>query len=282
MPEVTRFIWSTGGLAFRIADADPWTMLFWRSAINTIVLFAGSAVIMGSRFRSGFRVAVVRGIPVSVFLALALILYVLSISNTTIADSLTVQAAGPLFIVVLGWIVLKERFRWITGAALLAVAVGVALILIPSIEQGGFNGNILGLLKALSFASAAIAIRRRRSVDMLPAVVVAAAIATVVSAIMAPTLRVPTRSFIALAYLGVFQTGIGYLLFAHFSGRIPSSLSGLLVLLESVLGPVWVWIFLNEVPRVLTIVGAAIILSALVTHTLLYPGRERKPEVPIE
>src|SRR6056297_1975233 len=156
-------LWSTGGLAFRLAAADAWTMLFWRSAINTVVLFAGSAILMRGRLRSAFQSALTGGLSVSVFLALALILYVLSITNTTVADSLTVQAAGPLFIVVLGWVVLREPVRWITCTALVAVTIGILLILIPSIERGGLQGNVFGIAKALAFASAAIAIRRRRS-----------------------------------------------------------------------------------------------------------------------
>jgi drug/metabolite transporter (DMT)-like permease len=280
-------LWSTGGLAFRIAAADAWTMLFWRSAINTVVLFAGSVYLMRGRLRMTFRATLTSGLPVSVFLAMALILYVLSITNTTVADSLTVQAAGPLFIVVLGWVVLREPVRWITCTALVAVTIGILLILIPSIERGGLQGNVFGIAKALAFASAAIAIRRRRSVDTLPAVVLAAALATVVAALFAPSIRVSWRSFLALAYLGVFQTGLGYLLFAHFSGRIPSSLSGLLVLLESVFGPIWVWLFLGEVPAALTIVGGGLIISTLAVHTLLYPrfgsgpGRSADAEAPI-
>ncbi len=266
-------LWSTGGLAFRIAASDALTMLFWRSAINTVVLLAGSIVLMRGRLRAAYRTALTTGIPVSVFLALALILYVLSIANTTVADSLTVQAAGPLFIVVLGWVVLREPVRWVTCGALVAVTIGILLILIPSIERGGLQGNVFGIAKAAAFAAAAIAIRRRRSVDTLPSVVFAAALATVVAALLAPSIRVSWRSFLALAYLGVFQTGLGYLLFATYSGRIPSSLSGLLVLLESVLGPIWVWLFLGEVPATLTIVGAGVIISTLAVHTLVYPTR---------
>mgnify|MGYP006273430995 CR=1 FL=1 len=270
MTALAPILWSTGGLGFRLVDATPWTMLFWRSLFMALTLLGASRFVMGRRFLKDFRTVAANGLSVGIFIALALIFYVLSITATTVADSLLVQAAGPLFIVVFGWILLREEVRVVTVVALLVVGAGIAFILVPSLERGGFSGNIMGLLKALAFAAATVLIRRKRGVQLLPAVSLGAIIATIVSAVAAPTLSVDTRSLLILAYLGVFQTGIAFALHATFSGRLPSSQTGLLVLLEAILGPIWVWVFLAEAPAALTLIGGTMILSALIAHTLIY------------
>lgn len=270
MTALAPVLWSTGGLGFRLVDGEPWSMLFWRSLFMALTLLAVNAATLRRRFLREFRTAAIEGFSVGIFIALALILYVLSITRTTVADSLLVQAAGPLFIVVLGWVVLRERVRLVTVLALISVAVGISLILLPSLQRGGFSGNVFGLLKALAFAGATVVIRRKRHVNFLPALAVGSLIATLVAAVGAGSLRVEPADLLILAYLGVFQTGIAFMLHATFSGHLPSATTGLLVLLEAVLGPLWVWWFLGEAPSSLTLAGGAIILSTLVVHTLLY------------
>jgi drug/metabolite transporter (DMT)-like permease len=249
-------------------------MLFWRSLFMTLTTLAGGLLLMGPQFLRGFRRAARSGIWVGLGIAGSLVFYVFSIAHTSVADSLLVQAAGPLFIVVLGWIVLREPVRQVTILALVAVGGGIALILVPSLQRGGFSGNLLGIAKALSFAGATVAIRRRRGVDLLPALAVGALIATVVAALVGALTgdgpAVSARSLAILAYLGVVQTGIAFMLHATFSGRLPASQTGLLVLLEAVLGPLWVWLFLAEAPAHLTLLGGAVILTALATHTVIF------------
>jgi len=270
MTALVPVLFSTGGLGLRLVDASAWTMHFWRSLFMALTLIVLNFAISGRRFATELKNVLTHGIWVSIFISLSLLLYVLSLSSTTVADSLLVQTTGPLFIVVLGWIVLKEPVRLITVLALLAVTVGVALILVPSLERGGFSGNVLGILKAVAFAGATIAVRRKRSVGLLPAVAVGAIISTVVAIPFVPSFRVPLRSLAVLLYLGIFQTGMAFTLHVSFSGRLASSQTGLLVLLEGILGSLWVWIFLGEVPAALTLLGGMIIVAALVVHTLVY------------
>ena len=270
MTALAPVLWSTGGLGFRLVDGEPWSMLFWRSLFMALTLLAVNAATLRRRFFREFRNAAIEGFWVGIFIALALILYVLSITRTTVADSLLVQAAGPLFIVVLGWVVLRERVRLVTVLALISVAVGISMILLPSLQRGGFSGNVFGLLKALALAGATVVIRRKRHVNFLPALALGSLIATLVATVGAGSLRVEPADLLILAYLGVFQTGIAFMLHASFSGQLPSATTGLLVLLEAVLGPVWVWWFLGEAPNSLTLAGGGIILSTLVIHTLLY------------
>lgn len=263
-------IWSTGGLGIRLLDISPWTILFWRALFMTLTLTGWSIYRMRGSFFTSFRENILHGLPVSIFLGLSLILYVLSMTQTTVADSLLIQGTGPIFIVVIGWIVLREPVRGITITALVLVAAGILIIMIPSLERGGLSGNLFGLAKALAFAAGTIAIRRKKSVGMLPAMALAGFFSLIVALPLVPDFSIDLRSLIVLAYLGIFQIGVGFTLFVNWSGKLTSSQTGLLVILEAVLGPLWPWIFLGEAPYRTTFIGGALILTALVAHSLLY------------
>ncbi len=272
-------LWSTGGVGLRLLDSSAWTILFWRGLFMSLTVVAWSLISTRGQFLRELRNSLVHGFWVFVFIGLSFIFYVLSMTSTTIADSLLIQGTAPILIVGLGWIVLGDRVRKLTVAAMVAVTVGILIILIPSLGRGGFTGNLLGLAKAFAFAGGAIAVRRRRSVGLVPSVALAAMLTAIIAAFAAPTLRVNAQELMVLAYLGVFQVGIAFILFVTWSGRIETSQTGLLVILEAVLGPLWVWILLSERPADLTLLGGAIIVVALVVHTVLYPTRPTPAEI---
>jgi len=263
-------LWSTGGVGLRLLDVPPWTILFWRGLFMTLTVVAWSALTMRLRFLSEFRRSSVDGFWVFVFIAMSFIFYVLSMTATTVADSLLIQGTAPIFIVVLGWIVLREPLRGITIIALFAIIVGILIIMIPSFKRGGFTGNLLGLAKAIAFAAGTIAIRRKKSVGLVPSMALAAGLTTIIAAPMVPSFRIDPLSLLILGYLGTVQVGLSFILFVSWSGKIAASETGLLVILEAVLGPLWVWIFLGEQPFTMTLLGGAVIIAALVTHTLVY------------
>ena len=276
-------LWSTGGLGVRLLDYSPWVILFWRGVFMACTVFIWSIYTAqggaGLRRLAAFVPALRHGGWVIVFISMSFILYVLSVKNTTVADSLLIQGTAPIFIVVLGWIVLREPIRGITVGALAAITIGILVIMVPSLTHGGFSGNVFGLLKALVFAAGTITIRRKKEIGFVPTMALAAALSALVAAGVAVALGisliVDRTSFLILLYLGAVQVGAGYILFVSWSRLLEASETGLLVILEAVLGPIWVWIVLSERPSNTTLVGGGIILAALVAHTLLYTRRAR-------
>lgn len=266
-------LWSTGGVGLRLLETSAWTILFWRGLFMAVTVVTWSTITSRGRFLHELRGSLINGFWVFVFIGMSFIFYVLSMTTTTIADSLLIQGTAPILIVGLGWIVLGDRIRTITVAAMIAVTLGILVILIPSLGRGGFTGNLLGLAKAFAFACGAISVRRRRSVGLVPSVALAAILTSLIAAFAAPTLVVNAKSLMVLAYLGIFQVGVAFILFVNWSGKIETSQTGLLVILEAVLGPLWVWLFLSERPPQLTLLGGAIIVIALVAHTLWYPSQ---------
>lgn len=262
--------WSTGGVGLRLVEASAWQVLFWRSLFMTIFLFSWSLIKDGPRILPSYYRTVVQGKWVTIFFTFSIMFYVFSITNTTVADSLLIQGTAPILIVFLGWLLLGEPLKRVTIAGILAVALGITVIMIPSLKNGGLSGNFFGLAKAGAFAAGTIAIRKRKSVALLPAITTASAFTTLISLFFVSSLSVAPLSLLILCYLGFFQTGLAFLFFTSWSGKLTSSITGLIVILEAVLGPLWVWLFLEIRPPDTTLLGGAIIITALVAHTLLF------------
>jgi drug/metabolite transporter (DMT)-like permease len=261
---------STGGIGVRLLHEGPWTILFWRSVFMTVTLLAWIFITQREQFSRIIINTLKRGIWVSIFFALSFSFYVFSITNTTVADSLLIQGTAPIFIILFGWIILREPVRKISIAALFGILAGISAIIIPSIRQYGLSGNLFGIGMALAFASGTIAIRKRRSVNLLPSVALAAVFTIIFSAPFVENFSLSLKSFAILMYLGVIQLGMAFILFTSWSGKLPTSQTGLIVILEAILGPLWVWLFLGEAPQLFTFVGGGIIISTLIVHTMLY------------
>lgn len=261
---------STGGIGVRLLNEGPWTILFWRSVFMAITLLAWIFITQREQFSKIIIITLRRGIWVSIFFSLSFSFYVFSITNTTVADSLLIQGTAPIFIILLGWIILREPVRKISIAALFGILAGLSAIIIPSIRQYGLSGNLFGIGMALAFASGTVTIRKRRSVNLLPSVVLAALFTILFSAPFVENYSLPLKSFAILMYLGIIQLGMAFILFTSWSGKLPTSQTGLIVILEAILGPLWVWLFLSEEPQLFTFIGGGIIIGTLIVHTLFY------------
>lgn len=261
-------LWSTGGPVIRRLDINPWTILFWRTAFMALTVILWSLAHGNTRKKISISEAV-HGLPVSIFISFSLILYIMSMKKTGIADSLLIQGTAPFFIVIAGRLYLKEKIPRKTSFALVGVAAGFLIIFIPAITSTRLSGNIFGLLKAITFSLTAISVRKLKNINMIPATGIAAIIACIISFIAAPEIKISSEHLLLLLYLGVIQTGMGFMLFTSWSSHLPSAVTGIVVLLEAVLGPLWVWIFNREVPPAPTIVGGLLITISLILYSIL-------------
>ncbi len=263
-------IWSTGGAAIRLLGSmPPWNILFWRSLF--MALSIGSWLIMRSsdrgRKRSLFR-SMLHGLPVSFFISLSIGLYVLSMTRTLAADSMLIQGTAPLFIIIIGHLYLKDPISRRSMLALAGITIGLLIIILPSLSSSRLSGNLFGLGKAVAFAMSAIMVRRLKHVDMVPAAFTAAIILLLFSLIFVRDFSLSPHDLLVSAYLGMVQTGIGFMVFVSWSGKIPATYTGVIVVLEAVLGPLWVWAVIGEVPGIMTLIGGCIILASLVYNSL--------------
>lgn len=264
-------IWSFGGaLARFLSVADPWTVIFWRSA------WAAAFLIGYMLRRDGVRLTVVHfgkmglpGLGVSLCFATASMAFVVALQYTSVANILLVQAGGPLIAASLAWLMFREKVTTGTWIAIATVIFGIAVM-----ESESLDGNIspiggaLSLAISLVFAVATVITRRFSHLEMVPAVALGVLIACVVAAFKAKSFDVSAIDMVVLFAFGAVNLGGGLALFIAGAKRIPASVASLIGTAEPVLGPIWVWLIHNETPTLMTLIGGLIVLAALIGHSL--------------
>jgi drug/metabolite transporter (DMT)-like permease len=275
-------VWSSGGLLARLADvANPWHAVFWRS--GTAALFLLCFMLMRDG-RAGtvalFRSMGASGLAVALCFATATSSFLVALDFTTVANVLLMQAGVPLLAAMISWVLFREHLRPTTWAAIAAVIGGVAVMVSDSLTgKVSPVGDGLALLIALAFAIATVITRRRADIRMTPAVCTGAFIGFLVASAMSlattGSVTVETWQLPILFVFGIAM-GLGMALFTQGARLIPAAFAALLGTAETILGPLWVWIFMGETPRPRTIVGGGIVLMALVAYLALQMHESRR------
>jgi drug/metabolite transporter (DMT)-like permease len=261
--------WSSGGLIARLVTTDPWTTTLWRCVFSAAFLILVVGLVRRQGVIRQWRAIGWPGFGVAACMATASTCFILSLSRTSVANTLILMSVGPWVAGLLGWLLLGERVRprtWLTMGVALA---GVAVMVSGSYGAGRLAGDVLAIVMASAFAMATVLVRRHPDVQMTPAAALAAVLAAVAVLPMASPLAVSPRDLGLLAFFGIGQFGVGFLLFMAGARLIPVAETSLIGMLETVLGPLWVWLLLGEAAGVRSIVGGAVILGALALHTLL-------------
>jgi drug/metabolite transporter (DMT)-like permease len=264
--------WSTGGLIARLVDTDPWTTVFWRGLFCAAFLVGVTALREGRRTPDVFLGMGATGLAMAVWFATASTCFIMALHRTSVANVLIIQSLSPFMAGLLGWAWMGERVAGRTwaamGVALLGSAIMVSRYFYTAAAAGSLGGDLLAFTVALSFAAATVLLRRNRGVRMLPAAALAAALASLVASFAARPGSADLGDLLLLALFGSGQLGLGMILFTTGARRIPVAEAALIAVLESVLGPVWVWLAIGENPGLPSLVGGAIVLAALAGHTL--------------
>ena len=264
--------WSGGGLMARLVDTDPWTTVFWRGVFCASFL----AVVTALRERADTpRVLAAMGatgLGVAVCFAIGSTCFIMALDRTAVANVLIIQSLSPFMAGLLGWAWMGERLAGRTWIAMSVALLGSAIMLSryfhTTTATGSLGGDLLAFTVALSFASAIVLLRRGRQVQMLPAAGLAALLTAIFASLSARPATADARDLVLLAIFGAGQLGLGMILFTAGARRIAVAEASLIAVLESVLGPVWVWLLLGENPGLPSIVGGVIVLAALAGHTL--------------
>jgi drug/metabolite transporter (DMT)-like permease len=272
--------WSFGGaIARNIAEPDPWTIVFWRSAFASLFLLSFMLWRDGPRGTLRmFRGMGLAGLGVALCFGIASSSFVMALQYTTVANILLTQAAAPLFAALLAWMVFGERVNLPTWIAIAAVICGVAIMVSASFSgEVSPLGDGLALLITVLFSAAIVITRHHPEVRMMPAVCLGTAMACVVAFFLSGPLMVPGADLFWLFLFGAVNLGAGLAMFVTGARLVPAALAALVSTLEPVLGPVWVWLFHDEIPGLRTVIGGAIVFAALFLHILNDWRRQREP-----
>ncbi len=275
--------WSTGGILVRSTDLqDPWEIVLWRSAFMVIFVAAWLAVLSRGRVVAKVAAAGMPGVLSGLALAAMFFFFILSLTRTTVANTLVLMSTGPFFAALAGRLFLGERVPVRTWLAIAIALTGIALMFAEGLGAGRIAGNLLALCVPVAFAFNIVVLRRHRStVDLVPAVMLAGIFSIAVAIPLAWPLAPTARDLVVLGTMGVFQLGAGCVLMTMASRYLTAGEIGLLALLETILGPLWVWLGIGERPSDLALVGGLIVVGALAANSVAgMRGRAAASAVP--
>ncbi len=258
--------WSTAGVLQRQLDLDTATQVFGRAVFAAAALLAYVAVIERGRVARAFRSVGLAGVAVALCVATASAGFIAALNHASVARVLFLLAASPVMAAVLARVVLGEPITRRTAWAL-ALALGGITLMLGAPGEGSLEGDALALLAALAFAVMIVITRARHDVSMAPATCLSQVILVVAFLPFAAPGEISGEDVGWLAALGIGQIGLGFALLTVGARLIPAAQVGLITLLEVVLGPLWVWLALDERPSTLTLVGGAIVIAAIVIQT---------------
>jgi drug/metabolite transporter (DMT)-like permease len=271
---------SFGGLIQRsIAVADPWQINVYR-ALGTLIAIA---VIIAIQNRGKFIATVVGvgrfGILAGVLLGIAGLCFIQALTYTTVANALFVLGAIPFFTALLARLFLGERLRHATLVTMLFAGVGLVLMVVNGISLGSGFGNIMALLTAICFAGYAVIVRYRRRVEMLPTLVISSIFIIVISLLVTgDDLDIPIDDILLSLFWGGCLSGFVNWMFIIASRHLAAAEVTLIMLLEFALGPIWVWLFIDEIPGRWTLIGGSVIITAVAVRAILELVNKTRPE----
>jgi DME family drug/metabolite transporter len=268
-------LWSTGGLFIKWTKLSGLELSFYRS------LFAIITVAIVTR-KEGFGLNRVTAFASALY-AVLLVLFVLATKQTTAANAIFLQYTAPMYLLILEPVIYKERFRLRDLITVLVCVGGMTLFFVGQLRPQDVSGNLLALASGLCFALYFLLLRhsKARAVNRASSVIYGNLLAVVLLAPIGiaafPT--IDTRDALCVVYLGVVQLGLAYILFTTAMARGVRSLdAGIVGYIEPVLNPVWVFLVLGERPSSWALVGGAIIIVAVFTHTLFDAKQKRKAQ----
>ena len=255
---------SPDGLLTRLIHVDHWTLIFWRALFLSFGMWIIANLIhprnTWQKYLSMGRV----GLAMGVLYAMGTVSFITAITHTSVANTLIILSTTPLFAALIGWVTLREPVNTRTWCAITLVCVGVFVISSDSDNQASsLFGDIAAMVGAFFLAAGFTVVRRFPGITIFPIISTSGFITALLVLPLAQPLAVTQADMGYLVLMGVYMLPVGTALMYLGPKYIPASEVGLMMLLESILGPVWVWLALGEQPGVRTFIGGAIILSTL-------------------
>ena len=271
---------SLGGPIVRLLseDTNSWQFLAWRSYAFMILMFAIAIwraktlnAVAGETRKIGHML-----LPIACLVGFGQICYVLGLIHTKVANVGFIIGAAPVFTAFVAWIVLKERLKATGTITLMAAAIGIAIMFKDGLAGEGMLGNLFALGAMVTYSLYVILLRYARNIDTFVASGFGGLIATATAAWLAGGhLQIPLSDVALAIASGTIQVGFGFAFLTLASKLIPAAQVTLLVLTETVLGPVWVWLLVNEVPSLSALIGGVVILASVVTFAGFALAEER-------
>mgnify|MGYP002624054306 FL=1 len=262
---------SFGGLIVRSLDgSSEWQVVFYRGgslAVALLIFLFRQRIADGLR---AFKRVGIWGVICGVFFCNMQTLFIISLSNTTVANTSFILSSGPIVTAVLARLALGEGVRKSTMAVLLVVVAGVSLMVVDGLATGNVFGDLAAVGAMLSLAGFVVTLRAKRQIDMLPSLVIGGFLAALISAgAVRGAVAVPTDDLLLCVFWGGILSAVVLVLFTSAARHLNGAVVMVLLMVEYFLGPLWVWLFIGERPSQLALLGGAIILSGVLCQAYI-------------
>ena len=255
---------SFGGLIVKSFEgATNWQILFWRSIFFSTVVVIYLLITYKKKFFNSFYKSGLPGFVGGLILSLGYSGYVFAMYNTTVANTNFIIQTQTIFLAVFGYIFLKEKISKLTLASIILAFAGIILMVGNSLSPGQVSGNMVAFIMPISFATLVLIVRKFPDTDMVPMQFIAGIGATIIGYLFSSKISISSHDIFLGFLAGFFQVGLGFILITIGARRTLSALVGIIMLTEAVLGPLWAWMFVNENPPPVVLIGGAIVISAV-------------------
>ena len=255
---------SSGGLIVKSFEgATLWQILFWRSLFFSITVLSFLLISYKKQTLKSFYSLGLPGFFGGIILSFGFCGYVFAMYNTTVANTNFIISLQILFLAVFGYIFLKEKINIITLTSIILAMTGVLLMVGNSLTPGELSGNLAAFTMPITFAILIMIVRKNPSVDMVPAQFIAGISSCLIGFFLSTKIMISPHDIFLGFLAGFFQVGFGFIFITIGARTTPSAMVGIIMLSESVLGPLWAFLFVSERPSMFGLIGGAIILSAV-------------------
>ena len=256
-------------LFIRLASIDTWSLVFYRGMIPFITVFIGMLLIYKLNFFSMLFNSGYHGIIYILTFSVTNITFVVSIQNTNVANTLVMIAMAPMLSAILGAIFLKEPPDKKTWIAIGITFFAAVYIFYDSLQLGNIFGDILGLITALGLAVGAVTIRSAKKKNLVPAAVVGKMFVAIFAIFFVESYVLAEKDLIIVPLMCLMCVAIPFVLVTIAPRFIPAEEVNLFFLLETIIGPLWVWMIIKEQPSIETIQGGLVIIITIAIHSFL-------------
>ena len=268
---------SFGGLIVKSFEgATLWQILFWRSFFFTLTVLAFLIISYKKDTFKSFYVSGLPGFFGGIILSFGFCGYVFAMYNTTVANTNFIISLQILFLAIFGYFFLKEKIGVTTLISIFLAVTGVLLMVGNSLSPGELSGNLAAFSMPIVFAILIIIIRKYPTVDMVPAQFVAGVSSCLVGFLLSTKLMISPNDIFLGFLAGFFQVGFGFIFITIGARTTPSATVGIIMLSESVLGPIWAFLFVSERPSMFGLIGGAIILFAVLLQFYSLLNKRKK------
>ncbi len=267
----TAVLWSFGGLLIKMVSWNPIAIAGMRSAISSLLIL----LVMGKpRFNWSFT-----QISCAVAYAATVTLFVAANKMTTAANAILLQYTAPIYVAIFGVWFLKEKakiYDWITIGLVLA---GMVLFFFDHLTPGGLYGNILAILSGLAFAFLVLLMRKQKDTSSLESLFLGNVATALIGLPFMFGSMPDARSWVGLVLLGVFQLGLSYICYSIAIKHV-TAIEGILIpVIEPILNPIWVFLFLDEAPGPWALLGGFIVVVSITLRCIITSIRSEPQKV---